>query len=72
MASTATTSPAPAPIAVSVAEAARLVGISRAHLYSLIARGEGPPAAMVGGRRLYRVVDLDAWLATLATRSGDA
>lgn len=71
MAATTSSSPAP-PIAVSVAEAARLVGISRAHLYSLIAKGEGPPAAMVGGRRLYRVADLDAWLARLSAGEGDA
>jgi excisionase family DNA binding protein len=53
-------------LAVSVAEAAALMNISRAKLYELIARGE-IPSIRVGGRRLVRVEALRAFLVKLET-----
>jgi excisionase family DNA binding protein len=58
-------------LAVSVAEAAALMNISRAKLYELIARGE-IPSIRLDGRRLVRVEALRAYLIKLETaqRSG--
>ncbi len=51
-------------LAVSVAEAAALMNISRAKLYELIGRGE-IPSIKLGGRRLVRVDALRALLMSL-------
>ncbi len=53
-------------LAVSVAEAAALMNISRAKLYELIARGE-IPSIRLDGRRLVRVEALRAYLIKLET-----
>jgi excisionase family DNA binding protein len=52
-----------APLAVDLVTAARLVGVSDTHLENLIARGEGPRFARLGARRLFRVSELERWLA---------
>ncbi|MEW6273265.1 MAG: helix-turn-helix domain-containing protein [Thermodesulfobacteriota bacterium] len=49
------------PLAVAVAEAARLVGVSRSALYDLVSRGE-LPTARIGRRRVVLLEDLRAWL----------
>ncbi len=53
-------------LAVSVGEGAALMGISRAKLYELIARGE-IPSIRLDGRRLVRVEALRAFLVKLET-----
>jgi excisionase family DNA binding protein len=60
---------APAPLAVSVAEAARITGLSRALIYRALGDGTGPRTFTFGRRRLVRIADLDAWLAELAESS---
>jgi excisionase family DNA binding protein len=50
-----------APEAVSVEEAARRAGVSRAFLYQRLASGE-LPSIRLGKRRLVRVEALRAWL----------
>ena len=51
------------PLAVDAADAARLLGISPAHLFSLKAQGKFGPAPMRLGRAVrYRVDELKAWL----------
>lgn len=49
-------------VALSVPEAAAAMGISRAGLYALLARGEGPPTIKLGRRRLIRRDALQEWL----------
>jgi excisionase family DNA binding protein len=46
------------PIAVSPADAAKLIGVSRATLYNLLDRGT-IPSAEIGGSRRIRVADLE-------------
>ena len=55
--------PSAAPEAVSVDEAARRAGVSRAFLYERLAAGE-LPSIKLGKRRLVRVEALRAWLAS--------
>ena len=50
------------PITYSVKETAYLLGISRAHLYSLWQRGIGPKHIKAGGRTLVPVEAVDAWV----------
>lgn len=49
------------PVAVSAAEAARLLGVSRPTVYSYMRR-PGFPAVRIGGRRLVLVDGLRRWL----------
>ena len=49
------------PLAVSAAEAARLVGVSRPTLYQYIGRDDFP-SFRVGNRVLVSVVGLQAWI----------
>lgn len=52
------------PLTYSVAQAARLLGISRSHAYDLIARGEFPVTTRtLGRRRLIPRAALDRYLA---------
>lgn len=46
----------------SIDEFAKLQGVSRAHLYALIARGEGPLTYRVGTRRRISVEAGAAWI----------
>lgn len=56
------TPPAPPPLLVPAAEAARLLGISRALLYSMHASGQlGPMSVAFGRRKLWIVEELRAW-----------
>ena len=48
--------------AISLADFARSIGISRRTLYSVLDRGEGPPTIRIGRRRLIRREAADAWL----------
>lgn len=50
------------PLAVSLREAARLVGLSDSGLENLIDRGEGPKFLRAGHRRLFRIDALREWL----------
>jgi excisionase family DNA binding protein len=50
-----------APRAVSIREAAALLGISRSFLYELLAAGE-LPSVRIGRRRLIRPADIDDFL----------
>ena len=52
------------PLAVSPSEAARMAGIGRPKLYSILAANE-LASIKLGSRRLIRVADLEAWLAGL-------
>lgn len=55
--------PPAARMVLSVAEACRVCGISRAWFYRLCKRGLGPPIVRLPGRRtLIRVDALQAWL----------
>lgn len=49
-------------LAVSLEEAAELVGISRATFYKLLSAGEAPPTALIGRRRVVPLAGLQAWL----------
>ncbi len=53
-------------LAVDAREAARMLSISPRHLGALVAAGD-VPSLKLGRRRLFRVADLDRWL---AQRSG--
>jgi len=48
-------------LAISVSEAAQMLGISRARLYPLISRGE-IPSFKIGGRRLVPVKALESFI----------
>lgn len=53
-----------APLAVSPDEAARMLGISRAHLYNLRASGRlGPRAIRLGRSVRFEVAEIRAWIA---------
>ena len=54
--------PIPDTLAISIADFARSIGISRRSLYSLLDRGEGPPTIRIGRRRVIRREAADAWL----------
>ena len=56
------------PLAVSPSEAARMAGIGRTKLYSILAANE-LVSIKLGSRRLIRVADLEAWLAGLAAEA---
>lgn len=58
------------PLAVSAAEAARLLGISRPKVYELIAR-EDFPAFKLGGRTLISVEGLRRWIKAQAREAVD-
>jgi len=51
------------PLAVGATEAARLCGVSRAMWYSLRKAGRVPRPVRLGGRVVWRVDELRAWLA---------
>lgn len=52
------------PIMVGETEAAKMLGRSRRWLQELrLTGGDAPPSARLGGRVLYRVVDLHEWAA---------
>lgn len=53
----------PQPLAVGAADAARLAGISRSHWFRLVASGRAPAGLRLGSRRLWRVDEIDRWLA---------
>ena len=53
------------PLAVSPAECARLLGVSRPQIYNLINQG-GFPSFKVGTRTLISVAGLRAWIAKQA------
>jgi len=58
-----TPSAAPVPrLCLTMNEAAEAVGVSRRGLYNLAER-DGLPTVKLGGRRLVRVSDLEAWIA---------
>lgn len=50
-------------IAVSIPEAADMIGVSRAMFYRLLASGGAPPTAVIGKRRVVPVASLERWLA---------
>lgn len=60
--------------ALGVEDAARYLGVSRRTMYRLSAEcGTGPaqlPVVHIGGRRLFRLRDLDAFLAQQVVRGG--
>lgn len=49
-------------LAVSVTEAAALLGVSRPTVYTLLERGGGLPSFRCGRRRLIPVAALRAWI----------
>lgn len=59
-----------APIAVSMAEAARLLGVSRPKLYEM-ARQPGFPCFRAGGRVLVSRAGLEAWVRRQALGGGE-
>jgi predicted DNA-binding transcriptional regulator AlpA len=54
---------------LSVPEAARYTGLSEAFLNRLRSSGGGPRFVKAGARVIYRVADIDAWLAARVRRS---
>jgi predicted DNA-binding transcriptional regulator AlpA len=50
------------PAAYTIAQFVHAFGISRAHLYALIRRGEGPKTFTVGRRRLISGLSAAAWI----------
>lgn len=55
-------------MAISMPEAAKLLGLSKAKGYEL-AKMEGFPAVRIGGRILVSVKGLERWLETMTTTS---
>jgi excisionase family DNA binding protein len=53
--------PLSAKLAVSIAEAAQLLSISRSHLYPIVMRGE-IPSFHIGRSHLIRISALEAWI----------
>lgn len=51
------------PLLISVANAAKLLDVSRGHVYGLIARGAMPRPVKVGDRTLFKRAELEAWVA---------
>ena len=49
-------------IALSVPEAAEMIGISKTKMYELIKRSDCDFSVMLGGRRLISRAKLEAWL----------
>ncbi len=49
--------------ALTLPEVAAALRVSRRHLQSLLAKGEGPPVIRLGRRRIIRREALDRWLA---------
>lgn len=58
----------PEPLAVSVSEAARMLGVSRPTVYALIRRADFP-SFKVGQRTLISVDGLRSWIATQAEQA---
>lgn len=58
------------PMAVSVTEAARLLGVSRPKAYDLVNRTDFP-SFRLGGRTLVSVAGLREWIAVQAAKGGD-
>ena len=58
------------PLAVSTAEAARLLGVSRPTIYQLINRADFP-AFKVGSRTLISVAGLERWVKAQAGGASD-
>ena len=54
------------PVVIDVREAARRLGVSKSHLNKLRMDRAGPSFSKLGGRVVYSLADLEAWLA--ATR----
>ena len=48
---------------LTILEAAAALKVSRRHLQSLLAKGEGPPVIRLGRRRIIRRDALNHWLA---------
>lgn len=48
---------------LNTSEAAARLGMSKSWLEKSRLTGDGPPFISMGGRRLYAVADLDAWIA---------
>jgi excisionase family DNA binding protein len=55
------------PLAVSVAQGAKAIGVSRSKFYELLRKGE-LPLIKIGSRSLVRVADIEKLLASLAAR----
>jgi hypothetical protein len=64
-------SPAAEPLAVDARTAARMIGVSQRTLWSLTAPRGPVPVARIGNRVVYRIRDLDAYLAGLAAESAE-
>lgn len=60
------------PLAVSEREAARLIGVSTRTLYAWRRDGIGPQYRRIGGRILYPVRGIDAWLTSTPDPTGGA
>jgi excisionase family DNA binding protein len=56
------------PIALSVSEAAKLLGLAPSTLAKLRLNGNGPTYCKLGRRVVYRRADLEQWLQTRTTR----
>ena len=57
------------PIAISVSEAARLLGVSRPKVYQLMQQ-ESLPSFKAGSRTLIPVADLQKWVAAQVAKGG--
>jgi len=62
------TSKIPPPLSVGARELARLLGVSRAHVYRLDGEGRLPRGIHLGGRKLWVVEEIRAWLRAGAPR----
>lgn len=61
----------PPAIAVSVDEAAAMVGVSKSTMYRFVLSGE-IPSVKLGWRRLVRVAAIEDWMAGLEVGGGDS
>lgn len=57
------------PRLMSAEETIRVVGVGRTKFYAMIKSGEAPPHVVIGGKRLFAVDDVAAWINTRKRQS---
>ncbi len=55
---------------ISVKEVARILGVSERNVWAKVASGKMPKPLPFGGRRLWRVAEIDAWIEAGMPESG--
>jgi excisionase family DNA binding protein len=54
--------PTPQPLLLTIPQAAKCLGLSRAKVYALLARNEGPPVVRFGRAVRISMASLQAWI----------